>query len=320
MKVSNNALNFLLAQYRAIFKRAYVKGLASAVLLTAGLAAAQAQAANLTNDSGSALEATEAITIGSGGDYDSIKISGGFSNKWNADVTITSGAASSTGNYILGSGGTGDLAITGTGSLTIAVTEATASGNGLAIIGDGSGSSLSIKDVTVQRGEIKILDSGSNSSGTALLAADTIMIGRAAGEEATTTREAYLTVKADTTKGATLGAAGSNITIDSTGQLTLTGATSATSKVTGASLTVKEGGLLLINGAGTNTIEATDLNIEAGAFGVISGGASGAFAGETATVAGNLLVNGTLDINTTPATGTVTLADGSNTVISGSRS
>ena len=34
MKVSNNALNFLLAQYRAIFKRAYVKGLASAVLLT----------------------------------------------------------------------------------------------------------------------------------------------------------------------------------------------------------------------------------------------------------------------------------------------
>ena len=319
MKVSNNALNFLLAQYRAIFKRAYVKGLASAVLLTAGLAAgaSQAQAANLTNDSGSALEATEAITIGSGGDYDSIKISGGFSNKWNADVTITSGAANSTGNYILGSGGTGDLAITGTGSLTIAVTEATASGNGLAIIGDGSGSSLSIKDVTVQRGEIKILDSGSNSSGTALLAADTIMIGRAAGEEATTTREAYLTVKADTTKGATLGAAGSNITIDSTGQLTLTGATSATSKVTGASLTVKEGGLLLINGAGTNTIEATDLNIEAGAFGVISGGASGAFAGETATVAGNLLVNGTLDINTTPATGTVTLADGSNTVISG---
>ena len=46
MKISNNALNFLLAQYRAIFKRAYVKGIASAVLLTAGLAAGQAQATN----------------------------------------------------------------------------------------------------------------------------------------------------------------------------------------------------------------------------------------------------------------------------------
>ena len=44
VKVSNNALNFLLAQYRAIFKRAYVKGIASAVILTAGLAAGQAQA------------------------------------------------------------------------------------------------------------------------------------------------------------------------------------------------------------------------------------------------------------------------------------
>ena len=44
VKISNNALNFLLAQYRAIFKRAYVKGIASAVILTAGLAASAAQA------------------------------------------------------------------------------------------------------------------------------------------------------------------------------------------------------------------------------------------------------------------------------------
>ena len=46
MKQTQNALKFLLAQYRAIFKHAYVKGLASAVLLTAGLAAGQAQAAS----------------------------------------------------------------------------------------------------------------------------------------------------------------------------------------------------------------------------------------------------------------------------------
>ena len=46
MKQTNNALKFLLAQYRAIFKHAYIKGLASAVLLTAGLAlAGTAQAA-----------------------------------------------------------------------------------------------------------------------------------------------------------------------------------------------------------------------------------------------------------------------------------
>ena len=225
VKVSNNALNFLLAQYRAIFKRAYVKGLASAVLLTAGLAAAQAQAADLNNASGSALEAEEAITIGSGGDFDKIQISGGFTNDWNADVTITSGAASSAGNAILGSG-SDNVAITGTGSLTIAVTETTPSGNGLLIVGDGKSASLTLDKVDVQRGELQVADSGSNSSGAASLVATSITIGQAAaeGEKATTTREAYLTVKTDSDAGSTLGNDQSTITVNKTGQLTLTAA------------------------------------------------------------------------------------------------
>ena len=49
MTLSNNAIKFLQAQYRAIFKRAYIKGLATAVLLTAGLATG-AQAADLSTD------------------------------------------------------------------------------------------------------------------------------------------------------------------------------------------------------------------------------------------------------------------------------
>ena len=52
VKISNNALNFLLAQYRAIFKRAYIKGIASAVILTAALATGQAQAKAPTLDEG----------------------------------------------------------------------------------------------------------------------------------------------------------------------------------------------------------------------------------------------------------------------------
>ena len=47
MKQTSNAIKFLLAQYRSIFKNAYFKGLATAVVVTAGLAAAQgAQAAD----------------------------------------------------------------------------------------------------------------------------------------------------------------------------------------------------------------------------------------------------------------------------------
>ena len=81
VKVSNNALNFLLAQYRAIFKRAYVKGLASAVLLTAGLAAGQAQADAITG--GADWENAASVTVDA-----SDKTFSGSSNNYFNDITI----------------------------------------------------------------------------------------------------------------------------------------------------------------------------------------------------------------------------------------
>ena len=47
MKQTNNAIKFLMAQYRAIFQNAYFKGLATAAVVTMGLAAGQAQATSL---------------------------------------------------------------------------------------------------------------------------------------------------------------------------------------------------------------------------------------------------------------------------------
>ena len=46
MKQTNNAIKFLMAQYRAVFKNAYLKGLAAAAVVTMGLAAGAAQAAD----------------------------------------------------------------------------------------------------------------------------------------------------------------------------------------------------------------------------------------------------------------------------------
>ena len=46
MKQTNNAIKFLMAQYRAIFKSAYFKGLATAAVVTMGLAAGAAQASS----------------------------------------------------------------------------------------------------------------------------------------------------------------------------------------------------------------------------------------------------------------------------------
>ncbi len=44
MKQTNNAIKFLMAQYRAIFQNAYFKGLATAAVVTMGLAVGQAHA------------------------------------------------------------------------------------------------------------------------------------------------------------------------------------------------------------------------------------------------------------------------------------
>ena len=72
MKQTSSALTFLMAQYRAIFKRAYVKGIASAVLLTAGLAAGQAQAADITwgteNATTQDFTITDTTTVSGSGD------------------------------------------------------------------------------------------------------------------------------------------------------------------------------------------------------------------------------------------------------------
>ena len=64
MKQTNNAIKFLMAQYRAIFNNAYFKGLASAALVTVAMAAGQVQAADLaTTLSGTTAEAPAASIV-----------------------------------------------------------------------------------------------------------------------------------------------------------------------------------------------------------------------------------------------------------------
>ena len=140
MKQTNNAIKFLMAQYRAIFKNAYFKGMATALVLTAGLAAGAntAQAAddnwyyttNSTDD-------TSDVTKWSG---NGTTAAGSTGNAAGALDFGTSGSDSS-GNIVapgdgIATGGQLDIGASGD---TIEVT--TVSGNaygGLAIISSGS--------------------------------------------------------------------------------------------------------------------------------------------------------------------------------------
>ena len=85
MKQTSSAITFLMAQYRAIFKHAYVKGLAAAVILTAGLAAGQAQAADQTTWGDSWAEPSDLVSVSSG----SIETSGDkFTNKFEVTGSV----------------------------------------------------------------------------------------------------------------------------------------------------------------------------------------------------------------------------------------
>ena len=335
MKVSNNALNFLLAQYRAIFKRAYVKGLASAVLLTAGLAVGQAQAATLDAGSGVALpaEGQTANINGSDtdtdynaetgiGNFEDIKVAASGDLTWDGQVNITSGGTDA--NYIYGKDAA--LNVSGAGSLTIAIdADGDATTDGLTIAGSGSDISVALEgNVDLKRGTLALSDTASSASGSVHLSAATITIGTAQTTEenapataAAPAREAFLTLSAEQSgKSGTLGGTDSVINVEHNGQLTLSGATASSGvKVQGKTLALNDGALLLIDGDGNSTLDI-DLNVGAGSYAVVKSDATAKFTGENATVAGNLLVNGTLDITTDSTSGAVTLADGSNTVIS----
>ena len=151
MKQTNNALKFLLAQYRAIFKNAYVKGLA-AVALTAGLAISAAQPANAayslvsaddTATSGTGWSSLKADTTykvdGTGakeGEFSKIELSGSLTNQNNFILDITSGGDA---NKIITAG---------------AVTDVKAVNATINLYGDST--------------KAKLLISGSSSSGAAL--------------------------------------------------------------------------------------------------------------------------------------------------------
>ena len=315
MKISNNALNFLLAQYRAIFKRAYVKGIASAVLLTAGLAAGQAQADNLTDldvleDSGSVVTITGS-NASTAPDYQYIQ-AGASSSKFNGTINIEAGHALEGGTSQNWMGATSSTVTqTGEGTLNVNITNPSATataGTGLLIVGVGGDYELDINAINVNSGLLKLSNSGSTGSGSVDVAADTITVGAAGGTETTS----FLTLSSTADgKAVTLGRdtsdteVGSQISVLGGGMLTMQGAGNSGAIIQGASMTIATGGVMLTDTGSVNKVLVDDFTVENGAFKVISGAAAvgETFQGKTASVesGGNFLVG---------TSGTWTIADG----------
>ena len=341
MKISNNALNFLLAQYRAIFKRAYVKGIASAVLLTAGLAAGQAQAAaiylngtpnelpttgQIANITGNSTNPSGAYDPEGNGEFTFVKINSGDALELDGEVIIKSGKAqaNSSGNYLLG---TNEIGITGDGKLTIAIdSNGTPATDGLLVISNGETVSVNIGTIDVQNGLLKINDSSTNS-GDATVGADTITIGSANGSAK------VALIASSTNKTVTLGNAvssdesGSDITVSENGVLNLQGTGASGTRVVGKSLTIGANGVMLTDAGAANKVSTSNLTVAADGFKVITTDTTKeTFAGNTAKIAGNVLVGSgaewvlaaTDDTTTkTVIEGTTTFENGANVQVGG---
>ena len=299
MKQTSSAITFLMAQYRAIFKHAYVKGLAAAVILTAGLAAGASQAADTEGlNWGTANDTTNDITISG-----TATVGDKSSDYYAHDITITG-----TGNFTIGSGTAGprvvvnnNLTLQNGATLTVNNGEsgligshnvaAAASGDNFAVY-DGANTTFSADSSTIK------VQSGSS-----------IIFVRASITDSTVTLESGAGIGAEPGRADRTG---------DRGQLTLDGGTYSLAEsawLYGNNVTVTEGTVINAqSGASTATSDiyakstgalnfAGTLNVESGGAALLGGGAVNIQDGAVIESSGTLILGN--------GYGQVTIEDGS---------
>ena len=181
MKQTNNAIKFLMAQYRAIFKNAYFKGLTSAVLLTAGLAVAGGAQA--------AIQTTTVLPT----DGKSVTIDGGSTNTNIFESGISNSITNLNGQLNIKSGGIGNTDSSNNLLQTSENINLTGSKFGITIdseladantvgLGFAVNSSVNTKNFNVDIGSITVRKGGlalgmAAQAGSLNVTADTITIG-----------------------------------------------------------------------------------------------------------------------------------------------
>ena len=311
MKQTNNAIKFLMAQYRAIFKNANIAMLAA--IAASALAAGQAQGAGLANWS----------EIADGGSYDAtaddadhkLAIVGSDGKMSHAGFAIT---VSGTGHTIKGAKGFNDFAVTGDkASITLTGDDAAAT---TLVIGNGTPADDDVANITLK--ELKALGGtlsiygGAKDNVTSTVAADSIVIGQAPAKAAATAvvalgKNAVLGSETTTTSftignGGELKFSGAGAKAVSKDGIVLNGgaitaAESSAGTITGG-LTVKAGKLDVAN-KGTLTIDSLKVSNE-GEVGV-----SGGDTGGKLNVTGLVVESGTVNVAGGAVAGTLTVSD-----------
>ena len=239
-----------MAQYRAIFQNAYFKGLATAAVVTMGLAAGQAQAADFSNNP---LAGTDAITWDNKVVAADTSLSGSGEKQWNAPLKVTN-QGSDTQNYKIAANG-GDLTLTGSGSLTIETTDAS---HGISLESAAAGAlTVDISAINVKAG---LLDIKGNASKAATVVADEITIGAKPADPVgrATPVEAKIVLNAATDKfKAELGDINSSVKLYEHGTIDFNGS-GADFAILNGNLDGSNGGTLSFTGNGTVKAYSTE--------------------------------------------------------------
>lgn len=187
MRQTNSTLTFLAAQYRAVLKDAYLKGLAStAIVGTAVMGSMGSAHAADSQDPAvptpSSKEFTSLEQLKEAGAKLNLTLSGGKtkqfeikeSQAWDADLVITNGSNDSP-HQIKSKVGTTDIDLKGVGSLTVE-----SSNNSVISIGENQGAyefTMDIDTINVKQGGVRVR-SGMGKDKNTRVAAKNIVIGQ----------------------------------------------------------------------------------------------------------------------------------------------
>ena len=265
MKQTNNAIKFLMAQYRAVFKSAYVSGITTAVALTSFLAAAQANAAQTelkVDNWDKALEASETLVINgetstdpAKGEYSKLAITA-TDNKTltlsdKQKLSLVGDKVSDAKISVTTQGKT--LSLTGEGALEVDAK------NGLTIEATASGSNANVDlgSVNIKKGNVTV--NTTNADATVNLAANSIVIGNGeSGDGATVTLSG--------TGTNVLGGTSSSIVVKGNGKVETKGTKDNT--IQGSSLVAEKGSTFTFGGktnykVQSSTFTSSNISVEA---------------------------------------------------------
>ena len=280
MKQTSGALSFLLSAYRSVFSSAYAKGIAAAVVLTAGLSAGAAQAAvtDVSSWEAAVTASKDGKTItndGTDGSKLNIDASSAAVSETDATGTVNLGVTKSGNPHVITTGNNNSVTIN-TSLAEDGAADAVLNLSGelqFNMAGTTANIALDLDEINLLTGA-KLSTSGTRTNGTIKLAADEMNIGIALttgnadnqlneigkdGAVVTLTEGGSVTNAANgTVKANIITVENGAAFVQSGGSFDMAIASGADPKDGDQTLTVEDGGVFVVGGSAAATLGSND--------------------------------------------------------------